>query len=128
MISEGYIERRITEEQRVRLLKVSSYIECGTNNKGMLAESYYKKCSVLFIPYKSKRWKLKDKHKTHDYFKIGMLFDNSGFYVIPTTKGENRLTLARLFSYEQPLKAYLSPKLSQALSTFLNKECDHDFK
>lgn len=118
---QGYIKRKITEEQRVRLQELSDYIFKVLNNKKefVITEEVTKK--FLYIPYKEKVYSLKPELETHGYFYFFEMMDER--YILDASrKGENRITLARLFSGEEPLEAYLSPKLSQVLTNFIEQE------
>ena len=117
----GYIKRKITEEQRLKLQEVNAYINKILNNKKDAVDKVAVKKSFLFIPYTCTVTKLKPEAKETGYFFLWADIYGNGWNLSLKYKGENRITLANLFSGEEPQEAYLSPNLSQALTNFIDE-------
>ena len=117
----GYIKRKITEEQRLKLQEVKAYINKTLNNKKDAVEKVAVKKSFLFIPYTDTNIKLKHEIKETGYFFLWTDIYGTTWNLSLKYKGVNRITLANLFSGEEPHEAYLSPDLSQALTNFIEE-------
>ena len=116
----GYIKRKITEEQRLKLQKVKAYINKTLNNKKDAVEKVVIKKSFMFLPYTDTSTKLKPEIRETNYFFLRNWCDGDWSLGLQG-KGEDRITLANLFSGEDPHEAYLSPDLSQALTNFIEE-------
>lgn len=117
---QGYIKRKITEEQRKELQELKVFLRSSLNNKENMVYEKVTKESFCFIHYKTSEWMLKDAYSDKGYFSSYNWCD--GEYTLGLShKGDNRIALANLFSGEEPLQAYLSPVLSQALTNFIKE-------
>ena len=105
----------------MKLQKVKAYINKTLNNKKDAVEKVVIKKSFLFIPYTCTVTKLKPEVKETGYFFLWTDIYGTTWNLSLKYKGVNRITLANLFSGEEPHEAYLSPDLSQALTNFIEE-------